>query len=295
MNRYKQYSPDVLRKLQETELSVLKEFIRICDKYEIRYFALFGTNIGAARHQGFIPWDDDIDIGMLRKDYEKLLKIVPEECGDEYRMVGPDCEEKFYNLVPHFCKNGTRFATNYDHGNYNMGIGFDIFVYDYLADDEKQRKKQVRMTSFWRGLYMAHNVDFYKNSVFKKGNLLPRLAAGAVHRILRLIPGADDFIYKRYLEHARAFKKKTDYVTQFADSMNLQCAIAWEELLPLAKLPFEDIEINVPGEYDKLLTRVYGDYMALPPEEKDRIITRICWISVMDCAFVRRSKVGKNI
>lgn len=268
MNRYRQYDPSVLRKLQETELSVLKEFIRICQKYGIRYFALFGTNIGAARHRGFIPWDDDIDIGMLREDYEKLLEIVPRECGDAYRIVGPDSPEKFYNLVPHFCKTGTRFATNYDHGRYTMGIGFDIFVYDYLADDEKQRKKQVRMTSLWRSLYLVCHVDFYRNSVFKEGNLLPRLAAGAAHRLLRRIPGADAFIYRQYLSHARAFRKKTAYVTQFCDTMALQCAIAWEELLPLAELDFEDIRICVPREYDKLLTRVYGDYMELPPEEK---------------------------
>lgn len=250
------------------ELSVLKEFARICEKYQIQYFALFGTAIGAARHQGFIPWDDDIDIGMLRKDYEKLLSVVPKECKGEYRIVGPDCDEKFYNLVPHFCKSGTRFATNYDHGRYTMGIGFDIFVYDYLADDEKQRKKQVRITSIWRSLYLAYNVDFLKYSVFKEGNLLPRLAAGAAHRLLHLVPGCDSFFYRQYLRHAKAFRKRTAYVTQFSDTMSLQSAIAWEELFPLKKLPFEDMEICVPGEYQKLLTRVYGDYMELPPEEK---------------------------
>ena len=268
MNQYKKYDPDVLEKLHAEELSVLKEFIRVCKKYGLRYFALFGTNIGAARHQGFIPWDDDIDIGMLREDYEKLLKVVPEECQGRYRVVGPDCEEKFYNLVPHFCKTGTRFATNYDHGRYNMGIGMDIFVYDYLADDEKQRKKQVRLTSFWRSLYLVYHVDFFRNSVFKEGNLLPRLAAGAAHRILRRIPRADAFFYRQYLSHARAFRRKTAYVTQFCDTMALQSAIAWDELLPLRELPFEDIQICVPAEYDKLLTRVYGDYMELPPEEK---------------------------
>jgi phosphorylcholine metabolism protein LicD len=71
---YKQYEPKVLKKIQQEELKVLKEFIRICDKYDINYFGVFGTVIGTVRHQGFIPWDDDMDFGMLRDDYEKFKK-----------------------------------------------------------------------------------------------------------------------------------------------------------------------------------------------------------------------------
>lgn len=268
LNQYKQYDPEILDRLHKVELSVLKEFVRVCEKYDIQYFALFGTNIGAARHNGFIPWDDDIDLGMLRSDYEKLLEVVPKECKGEYRVVGPDCNEKFYNLVPHFCKSGTRFATNYDHGNYNMGIGFDIFVYDPLSDDEKIRKKQVSKTSFYRALYMAYNVNFYKYSVFKEGNLLPRIAAGCMHYLLHLFPSAPDCFYKRHQKYACCVNGDSRYVTQFGDSMQLQCAIAYDELFPLTKLKFEDIELCVPGKYDTVLRRVYGDYMQLPPIEK---------------------------
>ena len=93
---YKQYEPEVLKKLQQEELVVLKEFVRICNKYDISYFAVFGTNIGIIRHHGFIPWDDDMDFGMLRDDYEKFLKVAPSEIGDHFGLAGPDCDQ---NLI----------------------------------------------------------------------------------------------------------------------------------------------------------------------------------------------------
>ena len=250
------------------ELEVIKEFVRICEKYDLNYFALFGTCIGAVRHKGFIPWDDDIDMGMPRNDYEKFCEIVPNECKGKFRIVGPDSQEKFYNLVPHFCKSNTRFATNYDHGNFNMGIGFDIFVYDEIDKLEKKGNKQIRISNICRSLYMCYNVDFYKNSVFKEGNLIPRIVAGIAHRVLRIIPNFDSIIYEFYKKNVIVKDLNSNVLTQFSDTMSLESIISKEELFPLKKLDFEDIKINVPNQYDKILKRVYGNYMELPPIDK---------------------------
>ena len=76
MNSNKQYDPKILRKLQLSELSVFKDFIKICEENNLQYFLFAGCAIGVERHQGFIPWDDDIDIGMLREDYDKIIKIL---------------------------------------------------------------------------------------------------------------------------------------------------------------------------------------------------------------------------
>lgn len=86
---YRQYDPAVLQKIQQEELVVLKEFVRICNKYSINYFAVFGTAIGAVRHHGFIPWDDDMDFGMLRDDYEKFIKVAPKEFHGKFGLAGP--------------------------------------------------------------------------------------------------------------------------------------------------------------------------------------------------------------
>ena len=84
---YKEYDQETLKKLQKTELGILKDFLRLCEKYHLTYFSFAGTAIGALRHKGFIPWDDDIDVCMPRKDYVKLQKAVRKEFPDRYQMM----------------------------------------------------------------------------------------------------------------------------------------------------------------------------------------------------------------
>ena len=82
-----EYSEDILHKLWDYELSIYNEFARVCDKYGFRYFASYGTVIGAMRHRGFIPWDDDMDVGMPREDYEKFLEVAPKELGSTFALL----------------------------------------------------------------------------------------------------------------------------------------------------------------------------------------------------------------
>ena len=99
---YQAYDPEVLKRVQETELEILKDFIDLCDRHDIDYFGVGGTAIGAVRHQGFIPWDDDIDIGFLRKDYDRFLALAKEELSDKYEVLNA-IEDHNY---PPPCKKG---------------------------------------------------------------------------------------------------------------------------------------------------------------------------------------------
>ena len=265
---YKQYEHKVLKKIQQEELKVLKEFIRICDKYDINYFGVFGTVIGTVRHQGFIPWDDDMDFGMLRDDYEKFKKVAPEEFGDLYGLAGPDCVQKYYNFVSKMYKKNTRFVTNYDHGNFEMGINIDIFVFDDLAMNRKARNKQMKKALFLRKLYMTKNVNFYTSSVFTKGNLMGRIACGLMHYAWKVLPVTNEWLAKKWKENATRYHGTSKVVTQFNDTMIWESRISIDDLFPLVELPFEDIKIKVPKNYDKILRELYGDYMQLPPKEK---------------------------
>lgn len=115
---------------------------------------------------------------------------------------------------------------------------------------------------------MSKNVNFYKNSVFKTGNLIPRLISGAVYYIWKLLPVSNEFLCRKWKKNAIQFEGKTQVVTQFNDSGIWESRIALEDLYPLIEVPFEDFSIKVPHAYDKVLREMYGDYMQLPPEEK---------------------------
>ncbi len=267
---YKQYEPETLKKIQRKELEIIKEFSRICEKYEIPYFAVFGTAIGAIRHHGFIPWDDDVDFGMLREDYERFLVAADKEFGDRYGMAGPDCPQKFYNFVSKMYKKGTRFATIYDHGNWDMGINIDIFVFDYMPRDPGKFRRQKRKALLLRSLYMIKNVNFYQSYVFGEGKTLQRLLCGGLHYLMKVFSPGNEWFCRAWKKNAVKYYRKSETVTQFNDTGIWESRIRLEDLFPLQRVPFEDTYITVPKEYDKVLREMYGDYMQIPPKEKQQ-------------------------
>ena len=123
-----EYDSEILKKLQKTELEILKDFVKICDKYNLPYFATGGTAIGALRHQGFIPWDDDIDVCMLRKDYEKFMEVAPQEMGDRYAFMTTETEPRYPLMFGKMVKKGTRFVEEaYQQADYPLGIFYRYF------------------------------------------------------------------------------------------------------------------------------------------------------------------------
>lgn len=268
MIHYRDYEPEILKKVQGESLSILNEFIRICDKYDIKYFGLYGTNIGAARHQGFIPWDDDIDVGMMRDEYEKFIKVAPKEIGNRFGIAAPDFGENYYSLTTKFYKKGTRFCTLCDHGNFNLGIYIDIFVYDYIPEDEKLRKKQIKKADFYRGLYLVSSVNFYSNEMFKDNEMIKRILFGFVYYFMKLIPNRKKLIYHFWKKNATKYYDQSTYVTQFSSTMIERCVMNYEDTQNLVELPYENIKVKFPAEYDAILTKLYGNYMEFPPENE---------------------------
>ena len=128
-----QYRNEDLIKLQKAETEILSEVIRVCDENGITYFAVGGTALGAVRHSGFIPWDDDVDIGMLREDYERFLKIAPEKLKKGYTLCSAESEPNMPSYFAKVRKDGTVFKEE-SSKNIKMhhGIFLDVMPYDKI-------------------------------------------------------------------------------------------------------------------------------------------------------------------
>ncbi len=144
-----------LKALQDVELGILKDFINICDTYNLKYVLAYGTCIGAIRHKGFIPWDDDIDVAMPRKDYEKLINIADEVMGDKYVLQTYNSEKNCGLIFGKIRKNGTIMSEVYSHHiDMHQGVWIDIFPYDNVPDDEIERKKIFQKIYIYKNLYI---------------------------------------------------------------------------------------------------------------------------------------------
>ena len=268
MQKLKEYDPDDLKRVQDLELKILKEVISICEKHGLKYYAYGGTALGAIRHNGFIPWDDDIDIAMFRDDYEELLKIMETELGEEYYVLTMLKQKDFYMPISQVCLKGTRFENSYELPTSHVkGICIDIFPIDNLPKSFNKQKIQHYMVQIIRHLLI--------NSLYNINtpNKIMSFIHSVIHHILKTIPGPK-FLKKRYLNRLTKYNEiETNYCTVFFSQVDFLKFGKYgffdkRDFEPSIKVKFEDIEINIQKEYDKILTMYYGDYMTLPPKEK---------------------------
>ncbi|MBQ8610315.1 MAG: LicD family protein [Oscillospiraceae bacterium] len=246
-----------LNALKSAELEMLQAFIEVCEKLELNYYLLGGTLLGAVRHQGFIPWDDDIDVGMLRKDYEKFVregqKYLPEHIFLQHYNTDPAYPMNFVKLR----NSRTAFIeTSVRKLKMNHGVFLDVFPLDRCETAEK-RKWFERMNAICR-MRIAMVFDL-KRDVSLRGKV-----SGVVLKLL--FPRVSSAVKLR--EKLHCSMPDGPLVANFCGAWGVK------EIVPATwygqprELYFEGMRVKAPAEYEKWLTQVYGDYMQLPPEEK---------------------------
>lgn len=270
-NEKKGYEPDVLNKLHAVQLQILGDFINVCEKYNLTYFAVYGTAIGAVRHSGFIPWDDDIDVGMLREDYDKFFEVFNQELGDKYNLLTPETDGRYACTVTHLQRKGTRFVSEMSQDlKCEQCIFMDIFPFDYVAAGRKQRLSQGRKANFLgKMLFLSGTAYPFIPFGGIKGKIAG-LICKMIHFGLKILHITPIKIYKKYKHVATEYNVKSDrseYVTSFEYAGCLKDMIKEKNLFPMKKVPFENLEINIPNNNHEFLKKVYGDYMQLPSEE----------------------------
>lgn len=268
----KQYEPQVLRKLQLAQCLIMEDFIKICEENNLDYFIFAGCAIGVERHGGFIPWDDDIDIGMLRADYERFKEIAINNYADRYEILEISENDKFPFLNMEFKRKGTRNVPEiFKDCDVDMGIDVAIYPFDNVADDIKKRKRQLRSVFFWHKIKILR--EFGHPVLFMSGWKKKLVSAICLiaHTMLKLFHISHAFINKQYLKSALKYNDtKTEWVSCFFATTPMENSMKRSEIFPLADKKFEYLTVKVPGKNHECLTRKFGDYMQIPPPEKQK-------------------------
>lgn len=260
-----------MKKVHEANLKILKEIDRICRKYKIRYALDAGTLIGAVRHSGFIPWDDDADVVFLRSQYEAFVKVAKRELPETMELLFPDSYrdgKAFFDFTPRIIyKNSRCHADSPEMAFYGGKLNHlwvDLFVLDRLPDGKAGSFLAKFMQKAVYGFAMAHRdrLDFSKYSA------ADRVRVGILTAVGKLIPMRLLFRLQRCLamKDQKKNTKRWYYSNYQPDYLYVTLDGKWCE--SAVDLPFEDTMLMAPAGYEHVLRCIYGDYMTLPPEEK---------------------------
>ena len=261
--KIKKYDDETLKHIHDVELMILKDLISFCEDNDLTYFMYAGSLLGTIRHGGFIPWDDDLDVVMLRDDFEKFKKLY--SSNEKYELLTIESEEDYCYLFAKLSLKNTRFeekwASNLD---FTIGFNIDIFVLDDVSNNKFKRFFQIKKAFLYNRLLVTSRIrlddlpfisKFISHSMYNLLNILNITPTKLNRRCLNFLDGCAD--------------ANSKYVFDFSANANEYPLIYDKnDFKEIEKVKFEDIYVNVPKNYDKILTELYGDYMELPPEEE---------------------------
>ena len=251
-----------MSELWKVEVDLLEKFKQICAKHNLSYCASFGTLIGAARHKGFIPWDDDIDLFMKWTDYKRFLEIAPAECQYPYflqcYLTEKDGEVNASKLRRSDTTGFTRWELNNAEPEYNKGIFIDIFPLFPIPDTEEERSIQKEsIMFFWkciRGHMACRQIESGRLPNEEYVKYIPYYKS--ISKTMDIIE-----IKNAYLNACAMVEEPTELVGTTSYRVHKPSAMWKSDLFDsFVELPFENTLIRCPEDYDKVLSKTYGDW-----------------------------------
>ena len=239
------------------EIEILDFVVDFCEKHAISYWLDRGTLIGAIRHRGFIPWDDDIDIGMMRNDYDNFINMFGDPLG-RYELRCGDKDSSFLCPFAKVMDTRTMLYEPDEHG-LKLAVGIDIIPLDPIPDDDKIVKRIYNKRDC---LKLLNNLQA---NVVRPKKKYRAAVAMFLHVILSAFPRG--LFMKRIIKQAQKYSnQKTEYLGDYTVIYRIKSKKEWFSSFKM--VPFENKEYCVPVGYDKYLRDLYGDYMKLPSEER---------------------------
>lgn len=263
LNKYKDEKLLNLEERKKIALDILKYIKKICEKNDIKYFLAYGTLIGAVRHKGFIPWDDDIDICLLYSDYIKLINILKKD--DNYNLISPYTNDNCYYCYSKLVDKSTFLVEENLKVIDNMGIFVDIFPLYNLPNGKFKRKTLVKRLTILnkiakRQIWTEHYYD----------------STNVPKSIVKAILFFPEYIYckminvnKKILNMAKKYNNTdSGYVSNLPTDDPSTAILEKNIFSDTVNISFEKIYFKAPIKYDEFLCKIYGDYLKLPPVEE---------------------------
>lgn len=262
MFKSKRYDKETLKHLQEVQMMIFKDFIKICEDNNLTYFIYGGSLLGAIRHGGFIPWDDDVDVIMFREDFDKLNEVMERNLDEKYEFYNVLNEETYFYTFARLTLKGTLFAEWWaDQVDYTPNIFIDIFILDNIPNNNIKRFFHMKSS------FILNQLTMYSYIKFDNFSKLKKIIQQTAYYLLKLIPISPQHIKEKCVNTFEKYKNEDcNQVCDFPAVCQMPIYDK-KDWLPVEKIIFEDIEVNIPNNPDKILTTIYGNYMELPPKE----------------------------
>ena len=254
-----------LRRLQLCEIEILEEFVRICEKHDLQYFLAGGTLLGAVRHGGFIPWDDDIDVEMPRRDYELFAEYCAKELNNRFFYQSALTDKKYFLTYAKLRKKGTLFyEKRFEGSGFHKGIFIDIFPLDFAP------KPGV----IGRFLFNIMAVGNRRGQVDSGEKYIPykKVSGKICYALFKLFTPKGMVNLRKFLVALSDKLSSKEYLASYSGAYGYSGEIFREEWYSsAASAEFEAKEYRIPVNYDMILKTLFGEtYMVVPPESERR-------------------------
>ncbi len=250
--------------LKAIELDMLIAFLKVCERLQLKYYLLGGTLLGAVRHKGFIPWDDDIDVGMPRKDYEIFKRKAQKYLPEFYFVQSRDSDPAYpYNFMKMRDSRTTFMEISTWKRNMNHGVYIDIFPLDYYPTGKRRILKfRIRQQLLKYRIRKIYEIpESMKHSMIKEF-AIRMISAVAMIRY----PELESALEKQ--EELFQSVKESEFICNFCGAWGEKEMVPLEWFAETTTVQFEGLSVQAPAKYGEYLMRLYGNYMEFPPKEK---------------------------
>ena len=268
-------SEEQLKELHGVLLEILDDVLRICQEHNLHFILIGGSAIGALRSGGFIPWDDDIDIAMPRKDFETLCRIVREQYPEKYSMLHPQDPDNYGRVIPKIRLKGTCYRTVLEQDLKDCGVFIDIFLIENVPNGKLARYAQGFMCMLL-GFCLSCRRLHHGRKWFRQ--IMPGMSFRIKCGIGFLLSFASYETWARWLDrwHTRCQDDQSEYISLPSDVRHYFGELNPRKLLfDTVPILFEGRTCYVPRDSRAYLEPIYGDYMQLPPPDKQ---VRNCYL-----------------